>query len=35
MIRSESRFTKTFVREGGAWRLAALHGSPLAEGESR
>jgi ketosteroid isomerase-like protein len=34
-VRSESRFTKTFVREGGRWRLAALHGSPVAPKESR
>jgi ketosteroid isomerase-like protein len=35
LIRSESRFTKTFVRERGAWRLAALHGSSLAGEEGR
>ena len=34
-IQSESRFTKTFVREGGRWRLAALHGSPIGKEEGR
>ena len=32
-IPSESRFTKTFVREDGRWRLAALHGSPMGEAQ--